>query len=511
MFSKKVVCLLLAFTIIAGVLLQGCGYGGQKGTSPIGTESLSDLSGAYLYAGSMTQDSLYTDGEESPVFIFTDSDVVLYRRELAYYSPRSSLGRYPGTYGTYPKAESKEFDDPLRVLSDTGADTSSIQQCRGYSLSEKNLELFLVDGDVWVIQYHRDAPYVFQLIKADSLELRTIPRNLARDESEYVVLVDTAAPKMLDIEEEGIMEDDVMKEIGESDEDAGLLVAYRVYPEDGYREYTVFEFESNQLRSRAEYRFYNSDDSYTASKGSAGLAFGACNDALRLLKMTYAYEVHLRMEFRGLDYHGLEDALRAGDYRILGLEGETPMKNESAADAFKAVLMSESKMLNAYVGKYMTLKEYLDASDAKGVFVSMLTNIDLDEDGFDEVILEICKGNDPGDIIESMVLRYHGGIIHSYSLAARAFNDLKQDGTFWFSGGADDSGFGRISFTDKNYSIDKITYSDSHINSDDNIAYFVNKESSTSNEFDKAVSQWQKIAGVAWYEFTKENIDMKFN
>lgn len=300
MRRRKGMVLFLAMAIAAGMLLQGC----QHRADPLEGKS---LSGAYQYGESITEDSLYADSEESPVFVFTETDLVLFQRDLAHYSPRSSLGRYYGSQSTYSQTEIKAIRDPLALLADAGVDTSDIQSCRGYAVSENQLAYFLVDGQIWVMQYQGQRPFVFSVRKAEQLELQTIDLNLASEEE--VALIDTAAPKMLDIEDASVTEHGVLKAIGVSDRDAGILVACNRWTECR-SEYIVYEFEGDTLRSRAEYRFHSSDDGiYNPAKVAAAMANGACNDALRLLKTTYAYDVDLQTEYQGLNYDQLGAAL----------------------------------------------------------------------------------------------------------------------------------------------------------------------------------------------------------
>lgn len=314
MHFRKGMIPFLAMAIAVGMVLQGCEYR----ANPSVEEDFGPLSGAYLYGETITEDSLYADSEEAPVFIFTETDLVLFRRDLAYYSPRSSLGRYCGSRSTYPKAEIKAIRDPLALLAAAGVDTSATESCRGYVVSENQLAYFLVDGQLWVMQYQGESPSVFRVEKAEQLELQTIDLSLARDEDEKVVLVDTSAPQMLDIEGESVTEQDVLNAIGASDRNAGILVAYNPWADDNSSEYIVFEFEGDTLRSRAEYKFCSLDeDNYAASKGAAAIANGACNDALRLLKTTYAYDVDLRTEYRGLIYNQLEDTLKNNYFKII--------------------------------------------------------------------------------------------------------------------------------------------------------------------------------------------------
>ena len=87
--------------------------------------------------------------------------------------------------------------------------------------------------------------------------------------------------------------------------------------------------------------------------------------------------------------------------------------------------------------------------------------------------------------------------------------DLKDDGTFSFSSGTADSGFGKVKFTENGYSIDKITYSESSDNSGNNqiTSYFVNNQSASEEDFLSAINKQSDKTAVTWYDFTDENIE----
>lgn len=309
MIQKRIAAwfLILMFTIS----LSGCKNENDTG--------LAQLTGAYLYDGPVLGDAVYADQDEAPVFIFTESELIIFRRDLSTYSPRSSCGIYNGTYGTYSLTNVKEMESSRTYLNKMGVDTEQYSEIHGYVLSEGYLELYMLDGQVWVASYDVSAfPSVFRLTKSENLELQTVELNLARDDNEKVVLVDTQAPKMLNIEDETISKDDVITAIGESSKENGVLVAYQQFLMDHFEQYIVFEFDNDTLRSRAEYAFYDSYDIYKASKGPAVVSGGTCNDMLWLLKTTYAYDVELPVKYRKLNYDELKASLEKNGFTIIG-------------------------------------------------------------------------------------------------------------------------------------------------------------------------------------------------
>ena len=124
-----------------------------------------------------------------------------------------------------------------------------------------------------------------------------------------------------------------------------------------------------------------------------------------------------------------------------------------------------------------------------------------------ELILWLTVNNN--DDFGFEVLRYQDGVVYGHTLPYRSFMDLKDDGTFSFSSGAADYGFGRVEFTEKSYTIDKISYSESGYDSNNNqiLSYFVNHESATEEEFLSVINKQGEKAGVIWYDLTDDNIE----
>ena len=86
--------------------------------------------------------------------------------------------------------------------------------------------------------------------------------------------------------------------------------------------------------------------------------------------------------------------------------------------------------------------------------------------------------------------------------------ELKDDGTFSFSGGVADNGFGTMEFTNEGIKINKITYSESSYdsNNDQIISYFVNQKSAAKEDFLSAINKQNEKPGVTWHDFTDDNI-----
>ncbi len=195
-------------------------------------------------------------------------------------------------------------------------------------------------------------------------------------------------------------------------------------------------------------------------------------------------------------------------------EAAPPATAESAAlGTYKAVLLGNSEFYETGIKKTLNISQLNRAVSADSTVTAKALRfavVDLDGDGTNEVILQLrVNGNDDYGF---EVLRYQGGVVYGCVMWYRAFNQLKTDGTFTFSGGATDSGFGKLSFADRTFSVDKITYSESSYDSGNNltVSFFVDNKSASQDEFESAIKKQNEKPDVAWYDFTDEKIEAVF-
>ncbi|MFA5536585.1 MAG: hypothetical protein WDA53_05385 [Bacillota bacterium] len=199
-----------------------------------------------------------------------------------------------------------------------------------------------------------------------------------------------------------------------------------------------------------------------------------------------------------------------GSVSFQSAEPITPLDAEMLS-AYKAVLQNNFKFFNTDENKYMDINQFADSfNSATGTALKFIefAFVDLDNDGTPEVILwEQVSGNDYG----FEVLSYQDKIVYGYTFYYRGFNQLKADGTFYFSSAASDGGFGTVKFSKNTYSIDKVTYSQSHVsNGNPTVLYFVNRKSATRGEFDLVIRKQDEKPDATWYDFTDENIETVF-
>mgnify|MGYP000023240895 FL=1 len=196
---------------------------------------------------------------------------------------------------------------------------------------------------------------------------------------------------------------------------------------------------------------------------------------------------------------------------ILGIGGckNTQQADKSPMRAYQSVLQNKAQFFSTDAKKDLNITQLNQAvSDDSSVKVDVtkFAIVDLENDSMPEVVLWLAENSN--DYFGFEVLRYQDGVVYGYTLPYRSFMDLKEDGTFSFSSGAADYGFGTVKFTEKGYTIDKISYSESSYDSDNNqiISYYVNNENATEEDFLSAINKQSEKAGVTWYDFTDDNI-----
>ena len=129
--------------------------------------------------------------------------------------------------------------------------------------------------------------------------------------------------------------------------------------------------------------------------------------------------------------------------------------------------------------------------------------LDLDDDGTPEVILWLTAGENKE--FAFLILHYQDSVVYSNTEFTRTFGSLKADGSFVFSGGAANWGFGTMKFEDNTWITDRATFCES----DGNLTtlYVVDHESATKAEFDAAFEQQEEKEDAIWYDFTDANIE----
>ena len=123
---------------------------------------------------------------------------------------------------------------------------------------------------------------------------------------------------------------------------------------------------------------------------------------------------------------------------------------ETVPDSCMAVLLGEGTFLSED-GEYLMIDQVSKAIYGNPDFTTKASHfavVDMDYDGAAEIVLRIIR-NDCED--GSLVLHDRDGTAYGYYFWFRGFNDLRQDGTYYSSGGAGYYGIGTLTFTEEGY------------------------------------------------------------
>lgn len=184
---------------------------------------------------------------------------------------------------------------------------------------------------------------------------------------------------------------------------------------------------------------------------------------------------------------------------------------ELEENAYKSILLGKSNFIcTNLANESLNISEIGQAvtdDDSVTVSATKFTVMDIDGDGEDEAVLWLQINNISDYGFE--ILHYQNGEIYGYTLQYRAFMNLKTDGTFLFSGGAADSGIGKMIFSETGYSVNTQAYSQSgyDTNNELNVQYFINDESCSEDEFNDILSGQEQKADVEWYDLSENNIN----
>ncbi|MGM9606939.1 MAG: hypothetical protein ACI3XJ_05485 [Oscillospiraceae bacterium] len=192
----------------------------------------------------------------------------------------------------------------------------------------------------------------------------------------------------------------------------------------------------------------------------------------------------------------------------------TAVPAEEWSDAFRAVLLGQAGFFTQdgqsldirHLAQAVTFSEGITAEAAR------FAVLDLDRDGTPEVILWLTAGGNRE--FAFLILRHQDGGIVSHPEFTRTMGLLKADGTFTFSGGASDWGFGAMKFEDNAWITDRITYCASVYDSDGKYVgqtFVVDHESADDAAFQAAYAQQEAKPDAAWYDFTEDNINAVFS
>lgn len=165
---------------------------------------------------------------------------------------------------------------------------------------------------------------------------------------------------------------------------------------------------------------------------------------------------------------------------------ETPSTNEVAyKDIYLEVLEDKRNYFNEGEEE-ITFSEYLKDYLERFSLTLSYAVLDMDKDGKDEMIVGIENTDEP-----YLILNYEDNIVYGYSITYRGMQNLKTDGTYQASGGAD---VNVVAYSNFN----KFTRNETKLASSINGEYIVNNEITTLEEYNNFIKKFNEKENVSF-------------
>ncbi len=146
-----------------------------------------------------------------------------------------------------------------------------------------------------------------------------------------------------------------------------------------------------------------------------------------------------------------------------------------------------------YNGEKTTLSAWVERTNYRPIKYSV---IDLDGDGEHEMVFWLAYYTNEG--IGFLVLHDDVETVYAHMMYYRSFNELKADGAFNFSGGAANSGIGKLEFSGGTYTIHESARSKSEDNQ--TVFYYIENQEVSKAEFDAYMTEFNGKNAATWYE-----------
>ena len=168
-----------------------------------------------------------------------------------------------------------------------------------------------------------------------------------------------------------------------------------------------------------------------------------------------------------------------------------------------AVLAGEAAFLDTGTGQMLDLDGIGLAVTSDGTVpaaVERVAVLDLDGDAAVEAVLWVTVNGGVDAGFE--ILRWDGETVLGYHLPYRGFLELKADGSFRFSGGAGDTGWGRLQFDGRSYAVEEAACSRSGYDAAGNrtLICFVGGQPVSREAFLAEMARQDAKPGAVWHE-----------
>ncbi|NLO84140.1 MAG: SH3 domain-containing protein [Clostridiales bacterium] len=177
-----------------------------------------------------------------------------------------------------------------------------------------------------------------------------------------------------------------------------------------------------------------------------------------------------------------------------------PAEAQDEASLYNLVLHNELEFFNVSENSSMYLGKLNSGYDGLPLTFPAFATVDLDADGSVEVIVSLrADGNEYDYGYE--IFDYLNGRIYGFDIPYRGFGDLKLDGSFSFSSGASDSGYGTLELNQNGYTIKPIVYCESASSGGTN--YYSNGAAISETSYSQLIAQQAKKANAIWYDIAE--------
>lgn len=276
------------------------------------------------------------------------------------------------------------------------------------------------------------------------------------------------------------------------DQTDGTWTKIRIGQEEGYMMSRFLSSDEGFLRSMCRRGTMKTDDVVslraTPSEDSASVAKLYEYSWLTVYGETQAHWYYV---FNG-DVYGYvkKKYVELGDVISSSGSGEIPEEYHKVLNNTETFDVYNYEMTEHI--EEILLSEFLEKYSCQGKGIIKIAIVDVDWDGLDEVIVEFAVK----PVMEDwhLVLDEKGDKVSGYVFWLRAMMDIKSDGTFSYSSGAGDYGYGYVQFDPYRETVDLVR------SKDYDICYIGDKQVS-KRELDKAMEKFDKKPSAVWYDY----------
>lgn len=166
------------------------------------------------------------------------------------------------------------------------------------------------------------------------------------------------------------------------------------------------------------------------------------------------------------------------------------------------VMTGENSFWHTGAGKGMYIYHIGDQCfDRLNVTFPRFAIADVDQDTNDEIVLAMTVGDDK--YYGYLVLKSADSTVWGYEMYYRSMLSLKADGTFSFSSGASDNGFGYLNPEGDLIYLVKLAES---VSDNESVSYFLNGQKVSERQYRDAVAMQDRKPEVIWYDLSDDNI-----